>query len=96
MKNQGKLLLKGSTTQLNREKEGHHILSKRVLFTQENGREDLETVKVNRSGLMVLVTLESGEKTGLMAEANLYTLMVISMMDSGQMTKPMDTASTCT
>lgn len=33
----------------------------------------LETVKVNKSGLMVLATLENGERTELMAKESLFT-----------------------
>lgn len=45
---------------------------KQELCIKDNGKEALETEKVNNYGLMVLNTLEYGEKTELMVKANLF------------------------
>lgn len=47
------------------------IHSKQELFILGSGKEALEMVRVNKSGLMELCTLENGERIEHMEEANL-------------------------
>jgi hypothetical protein len=86
---------KSSLIPTRKEKNVNPITLRAVLFTLVNGKEDLETDRANRHGLMAQSIWESGERIGLMARASLFMLMVMYMMDSGQMTRQTDSVHIC-
>jgi hypothetical protein len=72
MRSPKKLFQRKCIIPLNKGKGDLPIHLRQVLFILASGKVDLEMVKENKDGQMVLCTLESGEKTEHMEEVSLY------------------------